>query len=79
MMDAPDKAMFAAAFASLPRVVYLILLAGHCGLTHSIAPCKRTTRSFFPTILRARCRMTLEKQNGQVFEELYSFVIATCP
>ena len=28
MMDAPDKAMFAAAFASLPRMVYLILLAG---------------------------------------------------
>jgi hypothetical protein len=27
IIDAPDKAMFVAAFASLPRVVYLILLA----------------------------------------------------
>ena len=78
-MEAPERAMFAATFASLPCVVYFILLAGHQGWTHSIAPCSRTIRSFPLTILQARWRMSLEKQYGQVFEELNSLTIATFP
>lgn len=79
VMEVPERAIFAAAFASLPLVVWWILLAGHWGWTHSTALCKRMTRSLPSTVLRAQWRVTLEKQNRHVFEELYSFVIATFP
>src|SRR4051812_388614 len=79
MIDAPERAIFAAAFVSLPRVVYLIVLAGHRGWTHSIAPFRRAICSLPSIIRRVRWRTTFEKQNGHVLEVLYSLVMPTCP